>query len=304
MDIPTHIASPSRPPSPLAASLGKALDAVAARHPGDIPLLGRNHPPLRAASSPVGLLHGYGLHQNACVEMCVLLEGACRLWTAGGYLPLGPGDVMMIPPGTIHAEGWQRKGFGYSMIWTTFLGDLGRAVLVTHHQGRWDVEESAARHSHGAENVVQAMAELLGHEERMEATARCLLHGGLLTALVDMLRAAETSAGPEDRHGEMLAEVRNYLDRHYAGPVTVASLAALFRVSPNYLNRLFSRREGMGIHAYLLHRRLAVADGLLRQGRLAVKEVADQVGFADALYFSRLYRRRFGHPPSDAKGQR
>ncbi len=132
----------------------------------------------------------------------------------------------------------------------------------------------------------------------MEATARCLLHGGLLTALVDMLRAAETEADPGNRHNEMLAQVRTYLDRHYAEPVTVASLAALFRISPNYLNRLFSRREGMGIHAYLLRRRLAAADDLLRQGQHAVKEVADRVGFADPLYFSRLYRRRFGHPPS------
>jgi AraC-like DNA-binding protein len=275
--------------------MGKALEAVAARHPGDIPVLGRNHPPVRAASTPVGL-HGNGLHQNACVEMCVLLEGSCRLWTVDGYLPLRQGDVMMIPPGTIHAEGWQRKSLGYSMIWTTFLGDLERAVLAIHCQGRWGVEESAARHSHGAENVVQAMAELLGDKGGM--MAKYLLHGGLLTALVDMLRAAETDAGPERGHGEMLAEVRNYLDRHFAEPVTVASLAALFRTSPNYLNRLFSRREGMGIHAYLLRRRLAAASDLLRQGQLAVKEIADRVGFADPLYFSRLYRRRFGHPPS------
>ncbi|HEV8246400.1 MAG TPA: helix-turn-helix domain-containing protein, partial [Polyangiaceae bacterium] len=51
---------------------------------------------------------------------------------------------------------------------------------------------------------------------------------------------------------------------------------------------------------YLLQRRLWRARRELENGA-SVKAAADIAGFADPLYFSRSYRRLFGHPPSLAR---
>ena len=97
---------------------------------------------------------------------------------------------------------------------------------------------------------------------------------------------------------DLITQVEQYIELHYAEPLSIDSLAELFRLSPNYLNKIFSKYLGMGIHAYLLNYRLKIAVKLLRDNNLMVKEVAYRVGFSDPLYFSRLYKKRFGSSPS------
>ena len=51
----------------------------------------------------------------------------------------------------------------------------------------------------------------------------------------------------------------------------------------------------------ILRVRLREARRLLTTTSASVKQIAFQVGFEDPLYFSRLFRRRFGTPPSNLR---
>jgi AraC-like DNA-binding protein len=64
------------------------------------------------------------------------------------------------------------------------------------------------------------------------------------------------------------------------------------------METFFNFANSLGIHAYLLNRRIQIADTLLRENKIMVKEAADSVGFSDPLYFSRLYKQRLGYSPS------
>ena len=52
---------------------------------------------------------------------------------------------------------------------------------------------------------------------------------------------------------------------------------------------------------YLLQMRLNRARNLLMHNELSVKEVAFMTGFNDPLYFSRVFRKKFGGPPTEAR---
>jgi len=58
------------------------------------------------------------------------------------------------------------------------------------------------------------------------------------------------------------------------------------------------RQLGTTPMAGLAEARLRRADELLRGGGHTVKDVANACGFASQSHFSRVYRARFGHPPS------
>ncbi|MBN9176530.1 MAG: helix-turn-helix transcriptional regulator [Microbacterium sp.] len=90
-----------------------------------------------------------------------------------------------------------------------------------------------------------------------------------------------------------------FIRHHVAEPLTVARVAESARCSPATAQRLFTRHTGESMQAWIRQLRLREAATLLRTTGLRVSEVAQLVGYADPLYFSRAFRRAFGVAPSE-----
>ena len=76
-------------------------------------------------------------------------------------------------------------------------------------------------------------------------------------------------------------------------------LAERAYLNNNYFSKLFSSQVGLTPQQFLLKIRMERAKELLRYTDLTVGEVAEKVGFADALYFSRAFRRYAACSPSE-----
>lgn len=98
--------------------------------------------------------------------------------------------------------------------------------------------------------------------------------------------------------GDIWGKLVSQLERQTEIPV-VSELARECHLSTEHFIREFKRRVGCSPKQYVLQCRLWKAHGLLKTG-MSVKETAVRCGFKDPLYFSRLYRRLHGHPPSRA----
>jgi transcriptional regulator GlxA family with amidase domain len=98
-------------------------------------------------------------------------------------------------------------------------------------------------------------------------------------------------------HPRVKAMLR-WAEAHYREPDALKSLYREADMSPNYFRRLFTRTVGCGPHAYLERMRLRQARHLLYATDWQLKRIAAEVGYDDPLYFSRVYRRFWKHPPS------
>ena len=95
-----------------------------------------------------------------------------------------------------------------------------------------------------------------------------------------------------------LRRVRDRIDREYAQPLDVESLARAAGMSAGHLSRQFRLAYGESPYAYLMTRRIERAMALLRRGDLGVTEVCFAVGCSSLGTFSTRFTELVGVPPS------
>lgn len=89
----------------------------------------------------------------------------------------------------------------------------------------------------------------------------------------------------------------DYIHTNYQSPVSIGNLAELLGVSQPYLFRIFKSVTGKSPKTYLGDYRLLQAKKLLAETQLTVTEVANSVGYPDALAFSRFFSQKEGVSP-------
>jgi len=96
----------------------------------------------------------------------------------------------------------------------------------------------------------------------------------------------------------LLRRVRDRMDREYAQPLDVESLARDAHISTGHLSRQFRRAFGESPYQYLMTRRIERAMTLLRSSELSVTEVCFAVGCQSLGTFSTRFTELVGVPPS------
>ncbi len=101
----------------------------------------------------------------------------------------------------------------------------------------------------------------------------------------------------EDSNRRML-RARDAMDRAYAEPLDVPTLARIASVSEAHFIRTFRATFGETPNRYLQRRRVERAMWLLRSTDRSVTDICMDVGFASLGTFSRVFREIVGEPPS------
>jgi AraC-like DNA-binding protein len=95
-----------------------------------------------------------------------------------------------------------------------------------------------------------------------------------------------------------LLRARDAMDRAYAEPLDVRSVAAIAHVSEGHFIRSFRAVFGETPNRYLQRRRVERAMFLLRETDRSVTDICLDVGFTSLGTFSRLFREIIGETPS------
>jgi AraC-like DNA-binding protein len=96
-----------------------------------------------------------------------------------------------------------------------------------------------------------------------------------------------------------LLRARDAMDRAYAEPLDIPTVAAIAHVSEAHFIRTFRAVFGEWPHRYLQRRRVERSMFLLRETDRTVTDICFDVGFTSLGTFSRMFRRIVGETPSD-----
>ena len=99
-----------------------------------------------------------------------------------------------------------------------------------------------------------------------------------------------------------LLRARDAMDRTYAQPLDIPSLARIAYVSEAHFIRTFRATFGETPHRYLQRRRVERSMFLLRESERSVTDICLDVGFGSLGTFSRTFREIVGESPTEFRG--
>lgn len=122
------------------------------------------------------------------------------------------------------------------------------------------------------------------------------LFSNLRRSIISLPTAAELLViSPQERQERLLAYVdKNYLDN----TICLTAAADYMQTSIYTVSRLFKEITGQGFKEYIMNKRLQKACSMLEASCLPVSEIAMACGFDDANYFTIVFKRKYGMPPS------
>lgn len=132
------------------------------------------------------------------------------------------------------------------------------------------------------------------------------LSGAVQSTLMDLLFLRLLRASPKVHPAEDITStsrdilrIIRYIDDYYADHISLSTAADRFAFSKPYLCRFFHEETGLTFTEYLNQVRIKQALRLLKDFRLSIQIIAQQVGFQTPAYFSRVFKRQMGVTPQD-----
>ena len=120
----------------------------------------------------------------------------------------------------------------------------------------------------------------------------------------------EAPAVPQEEGGDessqnalVMAHVRWYLEDNYMFDISLDSVGEILHISPAYLSAQFKKYQKMNFLDCLTELRINAAKELLNDPFRSSAEVASMVGYEDASYFARAFKKRTGVTPTQYRRQ-
>ena len=103
----------------------------------------------------------------------------------------------------------------------------------------------------------------------------------------------------QDISNYIILKVIQYVRDHYKEKIVLEQVAEQMGVTPEYLSTLFNREVKENFSVFLKRFRISHAKRLLAGTQLKIYEVAQEVGYSDAKYFTRVFKEEEGISPGD-----
>lgn len=108
-------------------------------------------------------------------------------------------------------------------------------------------------------------------------------------------------SGTTAEHLERVEAAKTYLASSLSERLTLEDVARSVNASPFHLARIFQQQTGVPVHRYLTQLRLRAALEQIANGATDLTALALELGFSSHSHFTDVFRRNFGHPPSEIR---
>lgn len=221
------------------------------------------------------------LHAHDSWELICCTSGNGNFYYQDQILPYASGDIVIVPPFTPHSNN-SATGFTnihINLVETVLSFDQPIVISDDANRSIFSAFSGAYFHFYESSDFRQALLSQYGD-----------LIVGLVLAnqkTIQMSHVVQQVANDI---------MRNYTDCNYALDDYLRS----YPYSYDYLRKLFQKEVGVTPQQYLNDRRLQTAANMLssKYNNSNISEISHLCGFRESLYFSRMFKKKYGISPS------
>lgn len=218
----------------------------------------------------------------------LVTEGNATLRLLEKEFPVTVGDIFFTFPGTqfeIIADGDIRYAY------MSFVGSSVRAQYEA-----LGIKQSEPVYK-GYESLTEFWFSAISRVNEKNAV---LISESVLLYTLSLVVSSNDSADKRQNDSTRFDMILNYVNENYRDPtLTLGKIADIFSYTEKYVSSLFKRHMEMGFNRYVNSRRINYALDLIDKGASSVRAVAIECGFSDALYFSKVFKKKTGITPTE-----
>ncbi|UKS31083.1 AraC family transcriptional regulator [Paenibacillus sp. HWE-109] len=124
-----------------------------------------------------------------------------------------------------------------------------------------------------------------------------------LSVMHQVLVGYKNRVNSSSANKEVIEEAISYIKRNYMNQVTLEELADIHAMNSKRFSYYFYKYTGFRPIDFVIQYRMERASELLRIGNFPISDIAVSVGYANPLYFSRAFKKKFGVSPSAYLGK-
>ncbi|WP_168735410.1 AraC family transcriptional regulator [Cohnella fermenti] len=260
-------------------------------------------------------------HSNPHYNLIMVIDGPVYLEAAGEKLTLQAGEVLLLTPWQEH-QGWRSSEPHSGFFWAQFAAEPGLGVIRDNAEPEDEIPllQPAAndlRTSPGAPpplllpqrmraqsrfEILVLFEKLIDEMDRPRGYYRFRAASLLWTMLE---RLADETLRQRNADTSLPASfltyrrIVNFIEESYRRPISTEEYGHELRLTYEYICQVFKKYAGITITTYVQLLRLQQAQDLLRRTDKPVQDIAGEVGYEDAYYFARLFKRTTGVTPTD-----
>jgi two-component system, response regulator YesN len=102
----------------------------------------------------------------------------------------------------------------------------------------------------------------------------------------------------EERYSPVVQQIINIVDEKYYKDLSLKTLAYKYNINSSYLGQIFSKELGMSFSEYLNKTKNSKAKELILNTNMKINDISKAVGYIDASYFYRKFKKYYGVSPS------
>ncbi len=222
-------------------------------------------------------------------ELAICFEGEMSFVGYSSTIQLRAGDAVAVKPGAWHYESYRDIRRPYRMFWLSTSPQFVSCLFSRFYRGRF-----TTAHLGGLPLVEEiAVLQQVAHEvEQKPPHWRTKARALLSSLLVDLDRRLRgTQPRLVGRDVDAVKHLLRIVQARFRDPLQVKTLAREVGLSADHLSRRFHSACGVTFKDYLNTIRIHHAQILLRSG-WTIKRTADECGFNDVFYFTRVFKQR------------
>lgn len=253
-------------------------------------------------------LYDYQSFYSNTWHMLYVTSGRFGAYVNGNLQNLTKGDILLNAPGEIFLLQKQNQPFEYIYIYFTQEPLQGKNGWICESipekrrlENLYINGTQFRRHQSIRINMDHEFDKMLQIFESQFPFSDIELKGKLITLFSKLLRYSISSdiASRNLDDYSICEEICDYIVQNYKKSLTLKSLSRQVKMSPFHLAHKFKNVIGTSPIKFMINIRIKESQSLLEKTNLRISEIANESGFNDCYYFTRIFKKYTGVTPSE-----